>query len=99
MEFSICCLTPPPNFREVEWGGGGVGLDQKSEISNFFDLVLSTLKTCNLGLKLPFYVLSIVLGGWWCTYDYSVSLSLNIWIMTFNLDLDLDLGLTIVIKW
>ena len=57
MEFSICCLTPPPNFREVEWGGGGVGLDQKSEISNFFDLVLSTLKTFNLGLKLPFYLL------------------------------------------
>ena len=67
----------------------------------FFDWVLPTLKTFDLGLKLPFHLLWKVSGGWWwvvgggCTYDYSVSLSPNLWIMTFDLDLDLDLGLTI----
>ena len=65
----------------------------------FFDWVLPTLKTFDLSLKLPFYLLWKVSGGrwwwWWVVYDYSISLSPNLWITTFDLDLDLDLGLTI----
>ena len=41
----------------------------------------------------------VVVGGGWCTDDYSISLSPNLWIMTFDLDLNLDLGLTIILKY
>ena len=73
----------------------GEGLDQRVEISYFFDRVLPTLKTFDLVLKLPFYMLrKVSVGGWWC--DYNVSLSPNLWIMTLDLYLDLDLDLTMV---
>ena len=85
-------------YRRVE-GGLELVWTKCAKFYIIFDWVLPTLKTFDLGLKLLFYLIWKVSGGWWvgaCTYDYSVSLSPNIWIMTF--DLDLDLGLTIYLE-
>ena len=43
--------------------GGGDVLEQKWFHNFFFDWVLTTIKTFDLGLKLPFYLLWKVSGG------------------------------------
>ena len=91
-EFLICNL-------QGGFGGRVGGWSSWQKVRNFIFLLSESFLPLRLliwawNFHLICFEKFLVVGGWWCTYDFNISLSPNLWIMTFDLDLDLDLGLT-----